>query len=453
VSLRYLSVCSGIEAATVAWEPLGWKPLAFSEIEAFQRAVLAHHYPTVPLFGDFTRLRGYDWIKDADLLVGGTPCQAFSLAGLRKSLGDDRGNLSLEFIRLANAVDDLRLAAGRPAAWIVWENVPGVLNVRDNAFGAFLAGLVGDDAPLETPSGKWPDSGVVAGPERVAAWRCLDAQHFGLAQRRKRVFVLARGGAGRWQCADALLPIIDRLHGHPAPRRGEGEGSAADAEGGAGSCLTAFGGNNTQGPIQITPALLSHHGAGYKIDFESETLIAETPRAFPDLAYAPICFSSKDWAQDAREDIAPTLRAMNAVDGNANAGGQLAVAFALRGREGGAMPEVHGDGDQVGTLRACGGGSSRDYVATTRVRRLTPLECERLQGFPDNYTRIPMRTYASKPRSKHVLKYPDHYEELADGRWLRFFEDGPRYRSLGNSMATDVMAYIGRRIEAVRGEG
>jgi DNA (cytosine-5)-methyltransferase 1 len=141
--MRYLSVCSGIEAASVAWGPLGWSPLAFSEVAPFPRSVLQHHYPEVPLYGDFTALRDQPWIADAELLVGGTPCQSFSLAGNRQSLGDARGVLALEFIRLANAIDDFRLLAGKQPARIVWENVPSVLNTDDNAFGCFLAGLCG----------------------------------------------------------------------------------------------------------------------------------------------------------------------------------------------------------------------------------------------------------------------------------------------------------------------
>ena len=139
--MRYLSVCSGIEAASVAWHPLGWKPLAFSEIEAFPRAVLEHHYPDTQLHGDFTVLRHEAWIADADVLVGGTPCQAFSVAGLRNSLADDRGNLSLEFIRLADSIDAAREAQGRDPSVIVWENVPGVLSVKDNASKVFLTGI------------------------------------------------------------------------------------------------------------------------------------------------------------------------------------------------------------------------------------------------------------------------------------------------------------------------
>lgn len=537
--MRYLSICSGIEAASVAWHPLGWRPLAFSEIEAFPRAVLKHHYPDVPLHGDFTQLRDQPWIVDADLLVGGTPCQAFSIAGLRQSLSDDRGNLSLEFIRLANAIDDLRRDAGRQPAWILWENVPGVLSVSDNAFGAFLGGLVGSDSPI-VPRGRWADAGVVAGPQRVAAWRILDAQHFGLAQRRRRVFVLARGGPRGWACADALLPIIDSLSGHPAPRRKAGKDVARPIAGGAeigcpdiSPSLKArdFKGPSSDGDGDGAPLIAhtlraqaqasrkagervarpidagSESSSGYRNDADTaDNLIAGTIGA-----------SCGDWSRDnigesvvpavysimpqnsgkdykAREvDVAQPLMAAGPTGGdqggdyivqpvtfaiqagalreNPDAGPDgvgvqadiaytvearaevQAVAFALRGREGGAMPEV--SGDQVGALRAASGGSSRDYVAFAQnqrdevrtmdvavalaaepgakqqtyahvgsaVRRLTPGEAERLQGFPDDFTLIPWRKGMAP--------------------------DGPRYKALGNSMATHVMRYIGERIAAV----
>jgi site-specific DNA-cytosine methylase len=233
--MKYLSICSGIEAASVAFGPLGWKPLAFSEIEAFPRAVLQHHYPDTPCHGDFTLLKDEPWIVDADMLCGGTPCQAFSVAGNRQSLADDRGNLTLQFVLLADAIDHLRSNTGREPAWILWENVPGVLSTKDNAFGAFLGGLVGRTSPIPEPADGWTGAGVVDGPTRCAAWRILDAQHFGLAQRRKRVFVLAKGGAGRWAVADALLPIIEGSGWHPAPSRGTGKGVAQDACSGTGS--------------------------------------------------------------------------------------------------------------------------------------------------------------------------------------------------------------------------
>jgi len=238
--VKYLSVCSGIEAATVAWHPLGWTPLAFAEIAKFPRKVLAHHYPDVPLHGDFTVLRDQPWIAGADVLIGGTPCQSFSVAGLRGGLSDARGNLTLEFVRLADAIDDLRPAAN--PATIVWENVPGVLSSRDNAFGALLAGLGGCDAPIVNAGG-WPGAGVVAGPRRVVAWRVLDAQFFGVAQRRRRVFVLAVGRSapcGGWSAADALLPIAQNDNWHPPTTQDQGQELGAIIHRGAGGIAKCF---------------------------------------------------------------------------------------------------------------------------------------------------------------------------------------------------------------------
>jgi DNA (cytosine-5)-methyltransferase 1 len=194
VGVRFLSVCSGIEAASVAWHDLGWTPVAFSEIEAFPCALLAHHYPSVPNLGDMTKFK--EW-PDAtiDVLVGGTPCQAFSVAGLRQGLADPRGNLTLTFLAIAERY--------RPQ-WVVWENVPGVLSDRTGAFAALLGGLA------ELRYG-W-------------AYRVLDAQYFGLAQRRKRVFVVA--SARGWAAAAAVLFEPESLRGDPAPSRRAREGTA-----------------------------------------------------------------------------------------------------------------------------------------------------------------------------------------------------------------------------------
>ncbi|MGH8464710.1 MAG: DNA cytosine methyltransferase, partial [Pseudomonas sp.] len=209
--LRFLSVCSGIEAASVAWHPLGWRAVAFSEIEKFPSAVLAHHYPDVPNLGDFTKI-DVGTLGRVDILAGGTPCQAFSVAGLRQSLADARGNLSLEFVRLAH-----ELADNNGLRNVVWENVVGVLSTKDNAFGCFLAGIVGADSelvPCERPEdGKsnrywkwskkekrhivsWPTHGMVAGPKGRAAWAVKDGQFFRVAQRRRRVLLVADFGAG-----------------------------------------------------------------------------------------------------------------------------------------------------------------------------------------------------------------------------------------------------------------
>ena len=197
--MRFGSVCSGIEAASVAWAPLGWEAAWFSEIEPFPCAVLAHRFPNVPNLGDMTTLPERilsGEIEAPDILCGGTPCQAFSVAGARRSLEDARGNLSLVFCEVANAIDTVRASVGKPPCLIFWENVPGVLRTKDNAFGCFLAGLAGESAPIEVKGGKWGGAGVVFGGLRKIAWRVLDAQHFGVPQRRRRVYVVAGFGAG-----------------------------------------------------------------------------------------------------------------------------------------------------------------------------------------------------------------------------------------------------------------
>lgn len=214
MNLTYGSVCSGIEAATVAWESFGWKPSWFSQFDPehnYQRGLdypsqlLKHHYPDIENIGDMTKLWAqveFGDIDAPDVLVGGTPCQAFSVAGLRKGLSDSRGQLSLSYVKLANSIDKVREQNGKEPAIILWENVPGVLNTKDNAFGCFLGALCGEETELDAPrdskgrTKKWPNSGCVFGPQRVIAWRVLDAQYFGLAQRRKRVFVVASAREG-----------------------------------------------------------------------------------------------------------------------------------------------------------------------------------------------------------------------------------------------------------------
>lgn len=197
--ITYGSVCSGIEAATQAWRPLGMRAAWFAEIEPFPSAVLAHHYPDVPNHGDMTKLAALvlaGKIPAPDVLVGGTPCQAFSVAGMREGLTDPRGALTIKYVELADAVDYVRAGQRKPASVIVWENVPGVLSDKGNAFGCFLGALAGEDCELQPPGKKWQDAGCVYGPKRTIAWRVLDAQYFGLAQRRRRVFVVASARDG-----------------------------------------------------------------------------------------------------------------------------------------------------------------------------------------------------------------------------------------------------------------
>ena len=199
MTITYGSVCSGIEAASVAWHPLGMKADWLAEIEPFPSAVLAHHYPNTPNHGDMTKLAALVLarkIQAPDVLVGGTPCQAFSVAGMREGLSDPRGALTIKYVELADAIDYVRALDRKPPAVTVWENVPGVLSDKGNAFGCFLGALAGEDSELH-PSGKrWPDAGCVYGPKRTIAWRVLDAQYFGLAQRRRRVFVVASARDG-----------------------------------------------------------------------------------------------------------------------------------------------------------------------------------------------------------------------------------------------------------------
>jgi DNA (cytosine-5)-methyltransferase 1 len=233
--MRFGSVCSGVEAASLAWNPLGWSAAWFAEIEPFPCAVLAHHFPAVPNLGDMTalpeRIRSGE-VEAPDLLCGGTPCQAFSVAGQRRSLEDARGNLSLVFCDLANAIDSARLVRGLPPVLIFWENVPGVLNTKDNAFGCFLGELAGADAPLTSGAGRWPGAGYVAGPKRRVAWRVLDAQHFGVPQRRRRVYVVASARTG-FDPAEILFER-EGVRGNSEAGGGSGQTAADRTQGGAG---------------------------------------------------------------------------------------------------------------------------------------------------------------------------------------------------------------------------
>jgi DNA (cytosine-5)-methyltransferase 1 len=238
------SVCSGIEAASVAFGPLGWKAAWFSEIEPFPSGVLAHHYPDVPNLGDMTDLPRRilsGEVPAPSMLCGGTPCQSFSIAGLRNSLNDKRGNLSLTFCEIANAIDHVRAKRGDEPGIILWENVFGVLSTQDNAFGCFLAALVGESEPLEPAGRGWTDAGAVYGPTRTAAWRVLDAQYFGLAQRRRRLFVVASARNGFDPAA--VLFESEGVRRDFAPSREAGEETAASAiQSVAGSLDTQCGG-------------------------------------------------------------------------------------------------------------------------------------------------------------------------------------------------------------------
>ncbi|VAC38196.1 BsuMI modification methylase subunit ydiP [Enterobacter hormaechei] len=465
--MKYGSVCSGIEAASKAWEPLGWKPAWFSEIEPFPSAVLAHHWPEVTNLGDMTNIaeavRAGE-VEAPDVLVGGTPCQAFSIAGLREGLSDDRGQLTLSYVELANAIDAKRRERGEPEAIIVWENVPGVLSSKDNAFGCFLAGLAGESSELQPAGGKWTHAGCVSGPERVIAWRVLDAQFFGVAQRRRRVFVVASARKGFDPAA--VLFELDSVRRDTPPRResqpeiarnaGERSKVGSHWDNPANPHPTLNQSNNIGGIGASNQELFSQRGSGLVSDSYSDvsrTLLAkendstaedletyvvhgtQDPDINRELAHtlgrnngqenACIAFSYKDNGADATSDLSPTIRAGNHDKSHANSGQPPAIAIA--GNTIGRAPENGGNGTgyckEVGyTLTK----SDQHGVAYgMQVRRLTPIECERLQGFPDNHTLIGWR-------GKDAAECPD----------------GPRYKAIGNSMAVPVMRWIGERIAA-----
>ncbi len=460
--LGFLSVCSGIEAVTEAWRDLPFRPLMYSEIEAFPRAVLAQRHAAacarhtrtagaVPLWGDFTAIRmrhlrriGID-PAGIDVLIGGTPCQAFSMAGLRRGLSDERGNLSLEFARIADAIDNLRRHSGRGPIVIAWENVEGVLSMPDNAFGCFLAALVGASAPLVPPGrAGWTDAGLVAGPRRTAAWRLLDAQYFGLAQRRRRVLVVA---SARYDLPGKILFESEGVRRDHPPRRearkriagslsarssgGGGLGTDFEIAGGLvepseAEVAAAFGGNNTSGPRDIASTLSAKGGAG-RMDFETETFVAHmlrgegfdasedgTGRGTP-LGPAALPFDTTQ--------ITSTTNRSNPRDGDPchplSAGAHPpAVAFRVTGNDG-----AYDLGERAGALGTMTDASAQVVLPPMGVRRLMPEECEILQGFPRGYTLIPYR-----------------------GGWAA---DGPRYKALGNSMPVPMIRWLGHRTAAV----
>ena len=442
MSITFGSVCSGIEAASVAWGALGWQASWFAEIEPFPCAVLAHHYPSVPNFGDMTSLP--DLIRNKhiaapDILCGGTPCQSFSVAGSRKSLDDERGNLSLTFCEIANALDSAR---GTPCI-VFWENVPGVLNTSDNAFGCFLAGLAGEVVPLEPPRGKWANAGYVFGPTRTVAWRVLDAQYFGVAQRRRRVFVVASARAGFNPAA--VLFEFEGVRRDSAPSREAGKEVA-------GTIAARFGSsrNNHEECVAI-PSVTKCLTTKTRLDSETETLLPialaeNTIGRLPHNGgngdgpmYTLNCTGVHGVAHPIPIDLRNAGRDPEKHDqvnrqgvGVGEAGdpahtlttacvhGVAQPVYAFLPKAAASAGSIGFAEEQSPTLKA-GCPSYGVMRAGMAVRRLTPVECERLQGFPDGYTNIPWRKKPEAP-------------------------DGPRYKALGNSWAVPNVRWIGKRI-------
>jgi DNA (cytosine-5)-methyltransferase 1 len=354
--VNYLSVCSGIEAATVAWHDMGWKPVGFSEIEKFPSQLLQHHYPHVTNYGDMTKFKEWKLNDTVGLLVGGTPCQSFSVAGLRKGLEDPRGNLMLTYLGIADHF--------KPK-WLLWENVPGVLSSNGGEdFACFLKGLA------ELGYG--------------FAYRVLDAQHFGVPQRRRRVFVV--GCLGDWRSAAKVLFESESLQGDITPSREKREKVTGYVE----SSFGQYREDSIGGTLKASGGVLSGG---------SETFLAETVGTLD-----TDCGCSK-------------LSHQSAVSGHL-----LPIAYNITFCDANGTRKDRPDGglyvnktDTSNTLTIAGVGTNA--VHNMRVRRLTEIECERLQGFPDNYTNIKDNC-----------------------------PSGARYKALGNSMAVPVMKWIGQRI-------
>nr|WP_322559989.1 Dam family site-specific DNA-(adenine-N6)-methyltransferase [uncultured Escherichia sp.] len=473
--LCYGSVCSGIEAASIAWEPLGMRPAWFAEIEPFPSAVLAHRWPHVANLGDMTKLAkkvAAGEIEAPDVLVGGTPCQAFSIAGLGGGLDDERGALTLKYVELANAIDDKRAESFLKPVVIVWENVPGVLSSSDNAFGHFLAGLAGEDAPFE-PSDrpesrksnafwrwdaktgshvpKWPQCGCIYGPQRKVAWRILDAQYFRVAQRRRRVFVVA---SARTDIDPAtILFEFDGVRRNIAPSRSEGAEVARDVGNGIKS------GSHWDSPVNPHPTLNQSHNTG-GIGASNQEIFAQRGSG---LVY---CMAHGQGGAEIKNDgTSPTLTCNHEapivfdckgiVTFTSKEHGQdiSQIAYGIPGNWIGRSPENGGNATEpMLNLSPCLTTTDKHGVAyalfaphVMNVRRLTPVECERLQGFPDGHTLIPTEK-RKKVTSDELAYFRNHYPDLSEEEAAMLAADGPRYKAIGNSMAIPVMRWIGDRI-------
>jgi len=413
--MRYASVCDGIGAVHCAWKPLGWECAWTSEIDKFPIAVVERHWG-FPNLGDMTEIdrEMLDEHGPIELLVGGTPCQSFSVAGLRGGLDDDRGNLALRFMQLC--------AEARPT-WVVWENVPGVLSVDGGrAFGSILGAL-------EELGYGW-------------AYRTLDAQWFGVAQRRRRVFVV--GCLGDWRRAAAVLFEQQSVCGDPPTREAARERASADAGRGAqvashdpACCLTAREHKGALPEADLS-TVVAHTSDGVVAD-PITTAEGKTWENAGNNGRLRNCvqqpYTKAKRAQSASDDeswkhgqVSPTLNHFDVGDTRSTT--VVTEAFSIR--EDAKAKNFSATPTDVGLAVQAHQPSVQSHHAQIfvaqpmQVRRLTPRECERLQGFPDDYTLIPWRKKAAED-----------------------CPDGPRYRALGNSMAVPVMHWIGRRIQLV----
>ena len=493
--MRYLSLFSGIEAASVAWEPLGWECAAVAEIDPFPCAVLAHRFPSVPNLGDVSQIGPEEIaaLGRIDLVVFGSPCQDLSIAGKRKGLAGERSGLfhiALDIVRWAREFNGCR--------WALWENVPGAFSSnKGRDFAAVVEQMAGlDDCPV--PPKGWGTEGVAVGDEAMVEWAVLDAQWFGVAQRRRRVFALA--DFGDWADRPPVLLEPQSLRGDTAPRRGQGADATGSTGDGVARCLTAgemkrgdwetcnfvaaltANGGGTCGaddnPAQagrLLPTAYSIMPMNSGTDYKArETDIAQPAMTTPvggnqggDYVVQPMAFDAVQITSAANGTrVSPELPASTLAKGSRMHVAYEPYTLAIRGREGGVHLEHRQDGTSNAILTPSGGragigvgavaypvmevgkrtgisttdpragigvgqsddpmftlqaGAQHGVATAMRVRRLTPTECEALQGLPRGHTQVP---YRGKPAS-----------------------DGPRYKAIGNSMAVPVMAWIGQRLD------
>ena len=493
----YGSICSGIEAVHFAADGLDWDRRFSSEIDKFPSAVLAHHWPDTPNLGDFTKIKASDW-PDVEMICGGPPCQSFSLAGHRGGLNDDRGNLTFKYVDMCHD-----FATNGSLRWAFYENVPGILSDKTNAFGCLISGLIGADDPLLPPEAawgedkddqgggkgtyswqsiKWPSQGMASGPRARLAWRVLNAQYFGLAQRRKRVLIVVGFADGcdpakvlferkglqgdfaprkkTWQriaenvkngIAESFPKLAPALKANGAPRgdqkgmeeslipaisyslRGEGFDASEDGSGRGTHILPKFKANSGDVSYFLTAS------AQQSLDAETETLIAFNSRQDPisgDVAGSlgssspqaeSVVYSIQDdITPKTNDDLAFTLRTPSPSGG----GNPQCVAYGLS------------DGEKL-----------KNQISDYNVRRLTVVECARLQGFPDHHTLIDYSKRATPD------KLPDDLERYAidmgfdakDPRVIKLFmcPDGPQYKAYGNSWAVNKIRWVFRRMDYV----
>ena len=383
--MNYISVCSGIEAATVAWNKLGWNPLGFSEIDKFPSAVLQHHYPNVPNLGDMTNYKEWNINESVDLIIGGTPCQSFSISGLRKGLEDPRGNLALTYIGL---LDHFK------PKYFIWENVPGVLSSnKGEDFSSFIRAI------QEIGYG--------------FAYRVLDAQYFGVPQRRKRVFVVGCS-SGDWRSAAEILFESESLSRDTEESRQKGKDFTKETRGS--STTDNRRSARVSVPVSIQGNLIGRsekagpNGVGASEDNTMYTLTKTDVHAVVYEAHA------KDARYRDTEQTSPTMKARweNMTD----------TPIVYESHPNDSRVTDMGETCTTVTARWGTGGNNTPLVNQSVIRRLTPVECERLQGFPCRYTEIP---YNNRPHTP----------------------DGHRYKALGNSMAVPVIRWLGERINGI----